>query len=304
MKGKHFFFILCLAVFFLFYPGDGYYVRFFSFNRRLFAQQEWKIDHKVNAIPYLVDGSFYPAISAQGAYVVDLLSFTPIFDKNPRTHFLPASTAKIVTALVAADLYTPETVLTVQRVVDQGQIMGLIEGEKMTFENLLYGLLVHSGNDAAYVLADNHPRGYEAFVAAVNHKVRGLGMKDSVFQNPAGLDEFGQHTSPYDLAIASRALLTNKELAKIVSIKSITVSDVDFMYFHKLDNINKLLGEIPGIGGLKTGYTEDAGENLVTMYRKNGHTFLIVILKSEDRFEDTRQIVDWLESNVDYINYQ
>jgi len=181
-------------------------------------------------------------------------------------------------------------------------LMELNIGEKITVENLLYGLLVHSGNDAAYVLADNH--GFEKFIDLMNKKAKELKMMDSYFKNPAGLDENNQYTTPFDLALAARVLLENPYLAKIVSTKEITISDVDFKYFHKLTNVNKLLGEIAGLGGLKTGYTEEAGENLVSFYKKNGHQFIIVILKSQDRFYDTTNVINWIEENIDYINPQ
>ena len=135
----------------------------------------------------------------------------------------------------------------------------------------------------------------------MNKKAKEIKMIDSHFSNPDGLDENGQYTTPFDLALAARYLLKNNYLAKIVSTKEIIISDVDFKYFHKLSNVNILLGEIAGIGGLKTGYTEAAGENLISFYKKNGHQFVIVILKSEDRFSDTRNVVKWIEENVDYL---
>ncbi len=302
MKIRHVLLIIIFTLFFLFYPGSHLYFELFSFNRELFAEQNKNIRYSVVPFPQVINSSLYPALTAEGTYGVDLESFTPFFEKNTHTRFYPASTTKIITALVAYDNYKLEDVLTVQRVITEGQKMGLVQGEHITFENLLYGLLVHSGNDVAYVLADNYKGGYDAFVALMNKKAQDLHMKDSFFKNPAGLDDFGQYTSPFDLSLAGRALLKNHTLAKIVSIKSITVSDVDFKYFHKLDNVNKLLGEIPGIGGLKTGYTQDAGENLVTFYKKDKHTFLIVILKSQDRFEDTKHMVSWIENNVGYSN--
>ena len=178
--------------------------------------------------------------------------------------------------------------------------MELIIGEKITVENILYGTLVHSGNDAAFVLADNY--GYYKFVDLMNKKARDLGMKNSYFSNPNGLDSAPQHSTAFDLSLAARELLKNPYLSKIVSTKEISISDVDFKYFHQLTNVNKLLGEIQGLGGLKTGYTENAGENLVSFYKKNGHQFVIVILKSLDRFNDTKNIITWIEANVGYIN--
>ena len=231
--------------------------------------------------------------------MVDLPSFTPVLERNAHDPFLPASTTKIITALVATDVYQPEDVITIKDPLGEGQIMGLIDGEKITVENLLYGTLVHSGNDAAYALAQHY--GFDRFVELMNQKARRLGMKDTVFRNPAGLDDFNQHSTPFDLALAARALLSHPYLAKIASTKEIIISDVDFKYFHKLTNVNQLLGEIQGIGGLKTGYTENAGENLVSFYKHDGHQFIIVILKSDDRFSDTKNIVQWLDTDIAYF---
>lgn len=289
------------ALLFLFYPGSSYYVDLFFYNRDFFANADEGVLYDVSPVAYVKYPYIKPDISAKGVYVVDLESFSPVFARNENKRFFPASTAKIISAFVAAEAYDLSDVLTVRRIVDEGQVMELVEDEKITVENLLYGLLVHSANDAAYVLADNHPQGYGAFISAMNEKATDLKMINSKFENPAGLDEDAQHVSPFDLALASRALLEEEVLAKMVSIKSITVSDVDFKHFHELRNVNKLLGKIEGVGGLKTGYTLDAGENLITFYKKNGAQFLIVLLKSEDRFEDTEKIVEWIDVNVSYI---
>jgi D-alanyl-D-alanine carboxypeptidase len=293
---------MVLSFFFLFYPGDEFYIKIFSFNRPLFAQENKFIKYQSYLFPYVINKYFVPEISAEGAYVINLNSFTPVFEKNIQKQFLPASTTKILTALVACDIYKMDDVLTVKRAIQEGQIMELSQNERITAENLLYGLLVHSANDAAYVLADNYQGGFNQFVEMMNKKARDLGMKSSLFKNPAGFDDFSQYTTPYDLALACRELLINKQLAKIVSTKSITISDIDFKHFHQLINVNKLLGEIPGIGGLKTGYTLDAGENLVSFYKKNGYQSLIIILKSEDRFLDTKKTVEWLDKNIGYID--
>lgn len=300
MKGRHFFLALLFVFFFLFYPGDNYYSKFFSFKRDLFAKDEETINYQLRQIPYLTNPYLKPDVSAEGIYVLDIASFTPILEKNAFEKFLPASTVKIITALVSYDIYFLDQILSVKRIIAEGQKMDLEINEKMTFENLLYGILVHSANDAAYVLADNYKEGFDKFITAMNIKAKEIGMKNSSFKNPAGFDEVDQYITPYDLALAGRELLKNKELAKIVSTKSITISDYNFSHFHDLKNVNKLLGEIPGIGGLKTGFTADAGEHLITLYKKNGNQFLIVVLKSQDRFKDTKVIVEWIDSNVKY----
>lgn len=299
MQRRFYLLFTFFTLLFLFYPGDSYYFRTFAFNREVFEKQEPTLALPENPVPYLKNAFYFPATTAEGVYVVDLPSFTPILERNKDVQFLPASTTKILTALVAYDVYKPEQIITVKRVADEGQVMGLVAGENITVENLLYGILVHSGNDAAYALAENY--GYDKFIVLMNKKAADLKMKNSHFENPAGLDNGTQHTTPFDLTLAARELLKNHYLAKIVSTKEIIISDVDFKYFHQLSNVNELLGEIAGIGGLKTGYTEEAGENLVSLYKKSGHEFIIVILKSLDRFQDTRNVVNWIEENVAYF---
>lgn len=299
MRLKHILFFISFTLLFLFYPGDSYYFHLFAYNRELINKTTPDIKININPIPYL-KLPYYPEVTAESVYLVDLPSFTPIYSRNENLKLFPASTTKIVTALVAYDVYKPNQIITVKKTIDDGQVMGLVVGEKITVENILYGILVHSGNDAAFVLADNYD--YDKFVDLMNKKAATLGMKNSYFSNPNGLDSGTQHSTAFDLSLAARELLKNPYLSKIVSTKEITISDVDFKYFHQLINVNKLLGEIQGLGGLKTGYTENAGENLVSFYKKNGHQFVIVILKSLDRFNDTKNIIGWIDGNVDYIN--
>ncbi len=299
MKFRHYFLFVFFTLLFLFYPGDSPYFHIFAYHRDLFNKKEISGQYKTNPVPFL-KSNFYPYVSAEGVYVIDLPSFTPVFEKNIHQSFFPASITKIMTALVALDVYKPEDVIIVKRTIADGQVMDLAIGEKITVENLLYGTLVHSANDAAYVLADNY--GFEKYIKLMNKKAADLYMKDSHFNNPNGLDDWNNRSTPFDLALAARALLKNSYLSKIVSTKEIIISDTDYKYFHKLTNVNQLLGEIQGIGGLKTGYTEAAGENLISFYKKNGYRFVIIILKSSDRFQDTKNIISWIDTNVDYLN--
>ncbi|PIY71237.1 hypothetical protein COY88_01465 [Candidatus Roizmanbacteria bacterium CG_4_10_14_0_8_um_filter_35_28] len=299
MRLKFYLLFTFFTLLFLFYPGDSYYFHIFAYNRDLFNKKGAVSNLKILPVPYL-KSAYYPEVSAEAIYVVDLPSFTPILETNKKQRFLPASTVKIITALVAYDVYKLNQIITVKKTISEGQLMDLNLGEKITVENLLYGTLVHSGNDAAYVLADNY--GYDKFIDLMNKKASQLKMINSHFIDPSGLKETNQYTTPFDLALAARELLKNPYLSKIVSTKEIIISDVDFKHFHKLSNVNQLLGEIQGIGGLKTGYTEAAGENLVSFYKKNGHQFLIVLLKSQDRFQDTRNVIEWINNNVEYLN--
>jgi D-alanyl-D-alanine carboxypeptidase len=290
---------LCFVVLFAFYPGNSQLLHTYAYNADLFVPIEEKVTTPtIRPYPYVTNATT-PFVSAPSVYIADRYSLTPVFEKQAHTPMYPASTSKIITALVVFDQLKTDDVVTIERVRDEGQVMGLVRGEKITVESLLYGILVQSGNDAAYALADHV--GYDKFIELMNQKARALSMKNTVFVNPAGLHSNRQVSSAFDLSIAARELLQNEYLAKMVHTKQITVSDETFTYFHPLSNVNQLLGSIAGIGGLKTGYTEEAGENLVTLYRRpDGHELILVVLKSEDRFSDTKTLVDWIKTSVAY----
>ena len=288
-----------LSLLFLFYPGDGQLMHTFSYHRALFENQDRSIAYANHPIPVRTT-SLLPETTATSVYIVDRKSFSPVYEKSAHQRWYPASTAKIITALVAYDIYKTDRVVTIQSSFDDGQTMGLLPGEQITVENLLYGTLVHSGNDAAQAIAQID--GATSFVERMNEKARSLHMNNTHFENPTGLHNPNQYSSAYDLALASRELLNNAYLAKIVSTKEIEISDTQYRVFHKLVNVNKLLGEIPGVGGLKTGYTPESGENLISLYRtRDGHEFIIVVLGSLDRFEDTKTLVSWIDGNTTFI---
>jgi D-alanyl-D-alanine carboxypeptidase (penicillin-binding protein 5/6) len=263
---------------------------------------------KFPPIPILLSQNSFPALSSQGALATDLDSGINLYEKNSDTLLLPASTTKIVTALVSLDAYSLDQVLTVGKVKVDGQKMGLFTGEKIRVEDLLYGLLVYSANDAAEVLAQNYcaPRspqgevgscGVDAFVDAMNTKAKDLSMSNSKFLNPAGLDGSAQVTTARDLVLVSEVAMRNPEFAKIVATKSITVKDVSGKIVYHLKNINELLGSVPGVLGVKTGWTENARENLVTYIERDGHRIMIAVLGSQDRFGETRELIDWIFAN-------
>ena len=247
----------------------------------------------------------YPGseVTATGVVVLDVNSGVFMYRRNPEEELSPASTTKILTAMVALDSYHLDDVVTVHTVTNDGQAMGLFSGEQMTVENLLYGALVYSGNDAAYTLAEHYPGGVTSFVAAMNAKAEKLHLTHSSFTNPVGYDDPQHKTTPEDLARLARVALENKEIAKIVAIPQITVSDVTHTYFYPLKNVNDLLGKIPGVAGIKTGWTEEAGENLVTLVSRGGHSVIIVVLHSDDRFGDTEKLIDWVFNSYRWVNY-
>jgi D-alanyl-D-alanine carboxypeptidase len=237
--------------------------------------------------------------TASGMVILDVGSGVFMYQRRSDELFAPASTTKILTALVALDAYSLSDVLVVKTLVDDGQVIDLVVGERITMENLLYGMLVASGNDAAWVLADNYPGGMQAFVAAMNKKAQAIHLTKSSFTNPIGYDDPHHKMTPTDLARLSAVALTDPTITKIIAIPQITVSDVTYTRFHALRNVNELLGKIPGVGGMKTGWTEESGENLVTLVERNNHRIIIVLLNSADRFQETENLIEWV-----FLNFQ
>jgi serine-type D-Ala-D-Ala carboxypeptidase (penicillin-binding protein 5/6) len=165
--------------------------------------------------------------------------------------------------------------------------------------------LVYSANDAAETLAQNFPGGYDAFISAMNLKANELSMANSHFENPIGLDGDTQRSTARDLVRVSEVAMRNPEFAKIVGTKNKVVSDVSEKFIHNLKNVNELLGVVPGVMGVKTGWTEGARENLVTyLVRENHdgatHKIMIALLGSQDRFGETREIIDWIFNNYNW----
>lgn len=248
--------------------------------------------------PTLKEGTNFPTLSAQGVLAIDLNSGVTLYEKNPDAKLLPASTTKIVTALVALDTYKLDDVLTIPKGVNvDGQKMGLYVGEKIRVEDLLYGLLVYSANDAAMALAIDYPGGYTVFVDQMNIKARELNMLNSHFENPVGLDGDTQTTTAKDMVRASEVAMRIPEFAKIVGTKSVIISDITGKSKYSLNNINQLIGKIPGVSGIKTGWTENARENLVTYIGRDGHDVILAVLGSQDRFGETKELIDWIFQN-------
>jgi D-alanyl-D-alanine carboxypeptidase len=249
-------------------------------------------------LPVLAAKSFFPTLSAQGVIATDLDSGITLYEKNADAPLLPASTTKIVTALVSLDAYQLDQVLTVGKGVSvDGQKMGLYTGEKMKFENLLYGLLVYSANDAAETLAQDYPGGYGAFISAMNQKAKDLSMTNTYFDNPVGLDTDGQRSTAKDLIRASEVAMRNANFSKVVGTKNIVVTDESGKKSYVLQNVNQLLGTTPGVMGVKTGWTENARENLVTYIERDGHKVMIALLGSQDRFGETKELINWIFGN-------
>lgn len=256
-------------------------------------------------LPYPVKSQNYvdpPQLTARAATVIDNLTGLTLYEKNPNLQLLPASTTKLLTALVALEGCLPQTVVKVGFVEPEGTKMGLATGDTITVENLLHGLLIPSGNDAAFTLAYSCASSYQNFTSSMNKKAKELGMIGSHFINPAGFDDKFQYSTASDLTKLSRAAISNPLIAKIVKTKSTVVTDVTNTKTYYLENVNKLLGVVPGLEGVKTGQTEGSLENLVTYTNRGGQGVITVVLGSQDRFGESKFLIEWAYKNHTWIN--
>ncbi|HWA52136.1 MAG TPA: D-alanyl-D-alanine carboxypeptidase family protein [Patescibacteria group bacterium] len=259
---------------------------------------------EANSLPVLAQSANFPTFSAEGIIAVDASSNVTLFEKNADEPLYPASTTKIITALVGLDYYKMDDVLTVQAAdptVD-GQKMGLMAGEQMTFQNMLNGLLIYSANDAAVTISDNYPGGRDAFVNAMNAKANALHLTNSHFANPVGLDDPSQVTTARDMVRVSQIAMTNPIFSQIVGTKEKIVTDMSGKFSYDVKNVNELLGTVPGVIGIKTGWTEGARENLISEVQRNGHGVYIALLGSEDRFGETTELINWIYGNYSWQN--
>lgn len=242
-------------------------------------------------------------ISAQSIVVLDKNSGVTLFARNNTQIFPLASTTKIMAALVGLNYYNETDVITVKESVVEGTVVGFRKGEKVVFKDLLYAMLLPSGNDAAMAIADNYPGGRSAFVAEMNKQAKVWYLPTMHFVDPAGLEDEGDYATAQELARLAVIALSNKTFATIVATKQFVIKPSNTANTYSLTNLNKLL-ENNDIMGVKTGHTEKAGDVLVTSKKENGHTIITVIMKSQDRFGDTENLLAVLEGNIGYLMFR
>lgn len=238
-----------------------------------------------------------PEISAKSAFVVDLTTNKILYAKNQHQKLPVASTLKIMTAIIALERRDPQDIFTVsENAAKIGEdFMGISAGEKYTLEELLYGLLLPSGNDAAVAIAENVAGSHTRFVELMNEKAKLLGAKDTKFVNATGLQGDGEHYSTaYDLAVIARYAWVNfplfRQIVGTFSYEIPYTKDHKYLYF---ENQTNLLSTYPGVKGIKPGYTPEAGLCLVTLAENGKHQVLAVLLGSQDRRGEMKKLLDY-----------
>ena len=219
-------------------------------------------------------------VSAAAAVLMDADSGRLLYDKNGEKRMLIASTTKLMTALVALEQGGLQQEITVTGGhMAEGSSMYLRPGEKLTLEELLYGLLLSSGNDAALAVTECMG-GAVPFVARMNEKAAELGMENTHFANPNGLDDEAHYSTAEDMAKLAAAAMDDPVLRRVASTRTARIGG------RTLTNHNKLLSRVEGCVGLKTGYTKAAGRTLVSCAERDGVRLVAVTLQDGDDWND------------------
>jgi D-alanyl-D-alanine carboxypeptidase len=238
-----------------------------------------------------------PVIKARSALLLDVDSGKIMFQVDPHGRRAPASLTKVVTALVALDHLRLDQVVTVPASINQlpwdSTRMGLRAGERLTVRELLYGLFLNSGNDAAVTLSEAAmPRA--TFIALMNARAATLGMADTHFVNPVGLDDPAHYTSAADLARAATELTRRfPEVAAMAAAPSLTLPATASHHAYGLYNLNELVRKYPGATGLKTGWTGRAGGCLIATAARDGRHLMVVLLASPRIFDEAAALLDY-----------
>jgi len=244
---------------------------------------------------------FFPckvnAVSAEKAIALDAVSGRVLYEKNADQRSLIASTTKIMTALIVCEQCNVLDRMRIPKeaVGIEGSSMYLKQGEILSIQELLYGLMLSSGNDAAVALAIYCGGTVEEFVQRMNDKARVLGLRDTHFENPNGLDSPGHYSTARDLAMLAAYAMENPIFYKTVSARNVHIGD------RYLKNHNKLLWLVEGADGVKTGYTRAAGRILVSSAQRNGRRIIAVTMNDADDWHDHS---DLLEKGFSRYNVQ
>lgn len=226
-------------------------------------------------------------VSATAAVLMDADMGQVLYEKNGDRQMLIASTTKIMTALVVLEHAAPDDVITVTpNHMAEGSSMYLRAGETVRVEELLYGLLLCSGNDAALALTEC-AGGLTPFVALMNEKAAALGMAHTSFANPNGLDADGHYSTARDMAVLAAAAVENPTFRRICSSRSATIGQ------RTMENHNRLLRQVEGCVGLKTGYTRAAGRTLVSCTERDGCRLVAVTLQDGNDWADHAALYDY-----------
>lgn len=239
-------------------------------------------------------------VSARNAIALDAKTKEVLWDQNGYEIVPMASTTKILTCLIAINYGNLERKVTISKNAAsiRGSTVGFRSGEEVTMRELLFGLMFRSGNDAAIAIAEDIGGSIEGFSSIMNDFAKSLGILDSHFESPHGLDSAKHYSSAYDLAILTSKAMEYPEFRECVGEK--TISKDKYNFTRDYSNINKILHRMPEANGVKTGYTGGAGKCLVSSVNHNGRNIIIVVLNCVDRWNVTENIYKYVTANNEF----
>ena len=266
-----------------------------------------EILNDIKSIETNSDTTQLPTINSRAYVVIDRNSNTILVGKNENQRKKMASTTKIMTALVVIEHCNLSDIVEVSKksASTGGSRLGLKTGDKITVYDLLYGLMMRSGNDAAVALAEHISGSITDFANLMNEKAKNLGLSNTHFVTPHGLDEDEHYTTAYELALLSNYAMNNEIFAKIVGTKNYTITLNG--YPKTLTNTNELLGVLNGIYGIKTGFTNGANRCLVTCCKRGNMDIICVVLGADTkkyRTTDSIKLIEYSFNNFTYVNVQ
>lgn len=263
----------------------------------------------ISLFPYKSYADEIPIISGEGAVVMDLNSSEIIYQKNMNTPYAPASTTKIMTALLTLEKCNLEDKVIVGKKppFEDGSKIYLFEGEEITVKDLLYALLLNSANDAALALAEHISGSKEAFALLMNQRAKDLGCKNTNFVNPNGLYEENHYTTAYDLSLITKEALKNKIFNEIIKTQSYVIQPTNKQSEKRyLHNQNRLIFnpryKYSGADGVKTGYTTKSKHTFVGSATQGDRRIVVVILYSKEKvWTDVKKLMDYGFKNYENV---
>ncbi len=246
-----------------------------------------------------------PKTNSKHIIVIDRKTLLPLYEKNAYQKTAMASTTKILTCLIALENCSKNDFVTVSKKAASisGSTLGLKSNMQISVNDLLYGLMLRSGNDCAIALAEHISGSVEEFSILMNNKAHLIGLMNSNFVTPHGLDDPNHYTTAYDLALLTDYALQNIEFKKIVSTKRHILSFNGFP--REISNTNELLGSENGVYGVKTGFTFEAGRCLVSACRRNNLDIIVVVLGADTksiRTQDSKKLINYIFDTYQYVD--
>jgi len=234
-------------------------------------------------------------VSAKSAILINGTTGEILYSKNENTKLPMASTTKIMTALLLAEQNTPQKSVIVrdEMIKVEGSSMGLLHGDIVSYNDLLYGMLLASGNDAANVTAYTIAGSVSEFAKLMNAKAKKIGLLHTNFVTPSGLDDDFHYTTARDLAMLAKYAMQNKAFSKAAGAKSAILCYGNPPYKRSIRNHNKLLASYEGLIGVKTGFTKKSGRCLVTAAKRSNEYLLAVTLNAPNDWNDHRNMLDF-----------